>query len=107
MLVVRRRFLKGRRDDVSNILDFSKGSGVSLESICCELIRYSRQNLPRELPLPEDHAIFQSLLVELLTQLEIPVVAFEESDVYNIHHAQCTGALHFRHHGSRNDWVWV
>lgn len=105
--VVRRRILKGRRDDVSNVLDFSKVSGVSLESICRELIRYSRHNLPTERQLPEDHAILQSLPVELLTQLEIPVVAFQESDVYDIHRARCTGALHFRNQGSRNDWVWV
>jgi len=36
--VVRRRILKGRRDDVSNVLDFSKVSGVSLESRCREWI---------------------------------------------------------------------
>ena len=105
--VVRRRILKGRRDDVSNVLDFSKVSGVSLESICRELIRYSRHNLPTERRLPEDHAILQTLPVELLTQLEIPVLAFQECDVYDIHRARCTGALHFRNQGIRNDWVWV
>jgi len=105
--VVRRRILKGCRDDVSNVLDFSKVSGVSLESICRELIRYSRHNLPTEHQLPEDHAILQSLPVELLTQLEIPVVAFQESDIYDIPRARCTGALHFRNQGSRHDWVWV
>jgi len=36
--VVRRRILKGRQDDVSNLMDFSKVSGVSLKSICRELI---------------------------------------------------------------------
>jgi len=36
--VVRRRILKGRRDDVSNFLDVSKVSGITLESICRELI---------------------------------------------------------------------
>jgi len=105
--VVGRRILKGRRDDVSNVLDFSKVSGVSLESICRELIRYSRHNLPTERQLPDDHPILQSLPVELLTQLEIPVVAFQESDVYDIHRARWTGTLHFRNQGSRNDWVWV
>jgi len=34
-------------------------------------------------------------------------VAFQESDVYDIHRARCTGTLHFRNQGSRNDWVWV
>jgi len=105
--VVCRRILTGRWDDVSNVLHFSKVSGVSLESICCELIRYSRHNLPTERQLTEDHPILQSLPVELLTQLEIPVVALQQSDVYDIHRARCTGAIHFTNQGSRNDWVWV
>ena len=92
---------------MSTVLDFSKVSGVSHESICCELIRYSRHNLPTERRLPEDHAILQTLPVELQTQLEIPVLAFQECDVYDIHRARCTGALHFRNQGIRNDWVWV
>jgi len=37
--VIRRRILKGHRNDVSNVLDYSKMSGVSLESICRELVR--------------------------------------------------------------------
>jgi len=45
--------------------------------------------------------------VELLTQLEIPVLAFQETEIYDIHRARCTGALNFRNQGSRNNWVWV
>jgi len=88
-------------------VDFSRISEVSLEIIYRELIRYSRHNLPAAHRLPEDHAMLQSLPVELLTQLEIPVLAFQEADVYEIHRARSTGALHFRNEGSRNDWVWV
>jgi len=105
--VVCRRIRKGRRDDVSNVLDYSKVLGLFLESICCELIRYSRQNVATERQLLEDHAILQSLPVELLTKFEIPVVAFQESEVGNIHRPRCTRALHFRNQGSHNDWVWV
>ena len=57
--------------------------------------------------LPEDHAMLRSLPVELLTQLEIRVLAFQEADLYEIHCARSTGALQFRNQGSRNDWVWV
>ena len=85
--VVYRRILKECRDDVSNVLDLSKVSGVSLESISSELIRYSRHSLPSECQLPQDHAILRTLPVELLTQLEILVLAFQESDVYDIHRA--------------------
>jgi len=51
--------------------------------------------------------MLQSLPVELLTQLEIPLLAFQEADVYKIHHARSTGDLHFRNQGSRKDWVCV
>jgi hypothetical protein len=104
---IRRRMLKGRRDDVSNMADFSRVLGVSIQIICRGLIRYSRHNLPPERRLPEDPEILESLPVELLTQLEIPVLAFQETEIYDIHRARCTGALNFRNHGSRNDWVWV
>jgi len=45
--------------------------------------------------------------VALLTELEIPVLALQEREIYDIHHARCTGALNFRNHASRNHWVWV
>jgi len=105
--VIWRRILKRRREDVSNVVDFTRISGVSLEIIYPELIRYSRHNLPAAHRLPENHAMLRSLRVELLTQLEIPVLAFQEADVYEIHRARSTSALHFRNQGSRNDWVWV
>jgi len=105
--VVRRRVLKGRREDVCNVVDCSRISGVSLKIIYRELIRYSRHNLPAAHRLAEDHAMLRSLTVELLTELEIPVLAFQEADVYEIHRARSTGDLHFRNQGSHNDWVWV
>jgi len=55
--VIRRRILKARRDDVSNVDDFSRISGVSLDIIYRELIPYSRHNLLIDHRLPEDHAI--------------------------------------------------
>jgi len=57
--VICRRILKGGRGDVSNIVDFSQISRVSLEIICRELIRYSRHNLPIDHGLPEDHAMLR------------------------------------------------
>jgi len=105
--VVRRRVLNGRQEDVSNVVDCSRISGVSLEIIYRELIRYSRHNLPAAHCLPEDHAMRRSLPVELVTQLEIPVLAFPEADVYEIHRSRSTSDLHLRNQGSHNDCVWV
>jgi len=79
------RILKGRRDNMSDVPHFCKMLRICLEWICLELIRYSRHNLPTERCLPEKPAILQLLPVELLMQLEIQVLAFQETDVYDIH----------------------
>jgi len=105
--VICRRILQGRRGDVFNIIDFSRISRVSLEITYHELIRYSRHNLPIDLGLLEDDATLRSLPIELLTQLEVPVLTLQEADVYEIHSPRSTGTLHFRNQGSGNDWVWV
>jgi hypothetical protein len=103
----RRRQLKGHRRDVANLLDFCKIVDITTETMCVELVRYSRQSLAIERRLPEDPAIIQQLPVELMTHLEIPVLAFQENDVYDIHRARSTGTSLFRNQASRNDWVWV
>ena len=102
-----RRILKGRRDNVRDVVDFGRVLDVSSEAIYRELIRYSRLSLPLGRRLPEDLTILRSLPVELMTTLEIPVLAFQETDVYDIHRAQCTGARLFRNQVSRNDCVWI
>ena len=66
--VICRRILKGGRSDVSNIVDFSQVSGVSLEIIYRELIRYSRHNLPAAHRLPEDQSYI--LILYILEDIE-------------------------------------
>ena len=102
-----RRVLKGRHDNIHNISDFGRVGNISPETIRPELIRYSRLNLPHPQRLPEDAEILLMLPIELMTQLEIPVVAFQESDVYDIHRARCTGSGLLRNHASRNDCVEI
>jgi len=45
--------------------------------------------------------------VELRTPLEIRVLAFQESDVYDIHRARCTGARPFCNQTSQNDCICI
>ena len=78
------RILKEHCDDIRDVADFSRVSNVSLETICRELIHYCRLSLPLGHWLPEDLAVLRSLPVELTTTLEIPVLAFQETDVYDI-----------------------
>ena len=92
---VYRRILKECRDNVREVVDFGRVLDVSSEAICRELIPYSRLSLPLGRRLPEDLTILRSLPVELMTTLEIPVLAFQETDVYDIHRALCTSARLF------------
>jgi len=101
------RILKGRRDNIHDVVDFGRACDMSPETICRELIRYSRLSLPSEHRLPENAVILRALPVELLTQLEIPVLAFQEFGVCDIHWARCTGARLFRNQPSQNDCVWI
>ena len=57
--------------------------------------------------LPSDRTELGSLPVEQFTHLEIPVSDFQETDMFQIHRARCTGTKSFRNGGPRNDWVWV
>ena len=50
--------------------------------------------------------MLRSLPFELLTQLEIPVLAFQEVAVYEINPVRSTSAQHFGNQASRNDCVW-
>jgi len=102
-----RRILKERRDNIHDVVHFGRACDISPDTICPELIRYSRLSLPSERPLPENPAILRALRVELLTQLEILVQAFQESGLYDIHRARYAGTGLFRNQTTRNDCVWI
>jgi len=87
-----RGILKGCLENIHDVADFGRECDISSETICRVLTRYSRRSQSRERRLPENPAILRALPVELLMQQEIPVLAFQESGVYNIHRARCTGA---------------
>ena len=99
------RMLKGHRKDVRGVADFGRALKVSPETICREFIRYSRLSLLLGRRILEDPAILRSLPIELLRQLKIPVLAFQELNVYDIQRARCIGDGLFRNQASRNDSV--
>ena len=88
-------------------LDFGRVLRISRERVYRPLIRCSRHNMPTEHRLPEEPVILRSHPVELLTQLAVPILAFQETDVYDIYCSRYRDGLDFRNQGSRNDWAWV
>ena len=71
------------------------------------MLRYIKQAVPDEGQLPVDSTELRLLPLEYLTQLEILVPDFQETDVFLIQRAHRTGKMSFRRVGTRNEWVWI
>ena len=102
-----RKLLKARYAGIDNFRQLSLNLDIPVDRIFEELIKYSRRSLKDEERLPEDAERLNIMPVEQFGQLQIPVLAFQETDVYDTHHARTTGKRSFRNGASRNDWVWV
>lgn len=104
-----KKLLRGRYANIDDLTQLSENIGISVNRLLQELVRYSRRRLGDAEPerLPEDAESLNRMRVEQFNQLQIPVLAFQETDVYDVHHARTTGKRSFRNGASRNDWVWV
>ena len=102
-----RKLLKARYANIDNLRQLSLSLDVPVERIFEEMIKYSRRSLKGDERLPEDDERLSILPIEQFGQLQIPVLAFQETDVYDTHRARTTGKRSFRNGASRNDWVWV
>jgi hypothetical protein len=102
-----RRLLRSCNASVNSFSELSQDLGIPEERIFEELVKYSRRSLSGDQRLPEETETIRLMPVEQFGQLEIPVPAFQESDLYDVQHARTTGKRSFRNGASRNDWVWV
>ena len=57
--------------------------------------------------LPVDPSELKFLPAEQFTQLEILVPDIQETDIFHVHRARCTGRKSFRNSGSGMDWIWI
>jgi hypothetical protein len=102
-----KRLLKGPLANVDSLMHLSRNIDIPVARILEELVRYNRRSLKGDECLSEDIGNLSIMPVEQFGQLQIPVLGFQETDVYDTHHARTTGKKSFRNGGSRNDWVWV
>jgi len=78
----------------------------NVENLLDKLQSYSR-SLPDSQKLTTDKYKLKSYPREQFLQLQVPVLKFQETDLYTIHHLRCTLKWPFRGGVDRNDWVWV
>ena len=98
---------RGRYKNVNDFKQLSENFGIPVDWIFSGLIGYSWRRLKNEDRLTENEETLERMPVEQFNQLQIPVLAFQETDVYEIHHAWTTGERLFRNGASRIDWVCV
>ena len=102
-----RRLLKGHNAKVYSFRQLSENLDIPEDRMFEELVKYSRRSLSGDQRLPEESGVLRVLPVEQFGQLEIPMLTFQETDLYELHRARTTGKRSFRNGTSRNDWVWV
>ena len=102
-----KRLLKGPHANVDGLTHLALNLDIPIARVFEELVKYSRRSLKDDERLPEDVGSLNIMPVEQFCQLRIPVLTFQETDVYVMHHARTTGKKSFRNGGSRNDWVWI
>jgi len=103
-----RRVLKGRMmENIGTLTELCRALNIDYSDMIEEMLHFIRQTIADDQRLPSDRTELGSLPVDQFTHLEIPVSEFQEADVFQTHHARCTGTKAFRNGDPRNDWIWV
>ena len=99
--------LKGWTQNVGTVFELYLTLEIHYDDLAVELINYVRQTMADEQQLPVDPSELKFLPAEQFTQLKIPLPDLQETDIFQIHCARCTGRKLFRNSGARNDWIWI
>ena len=79
-----RRLLRGRDKNINNLKQLSENLGIPVDLIFNKLIGYSRRSLENADCLTGNRERLETMPVERFNQLQIAVLAFQETDVYDI-----------------------
>ena len=101
------RALKGCTQNVGTLFEICRVLEIPYDNLAAELVSYIRQAVPDKQQPPDDPSELKFLPAEQFRQLEIPIPDFQETDIFQVHRARCTGTKLFRNSGARNDWIWI
>jgi len=101
------RILRSRAMNSNTLIELCRVLEIDYSDMIEEMLRYIKQTTADEQRLPTNTTELGFLPIERFTQLEIPVPDFQETGVFRIHRARCTGKNSFRNAGPRNDWIWI
>jgi len=95
--------LKGRMKTTSTLTELCTALDFHYSNMMKEILRFIKQTASDDRRLPADPAELGLLPVEGFAHLEIPVPHFQETNMFQIHVARCTGTKAFCNGSSRND----
>ena len=72
------------------MFELSLALEIHYDDLAVELINYVHKTMADERQRPVDPSELKFLPAEQFTQLEIPVQDFQETDIFQVHHARCT-----------------
>ena len=67
----------------------------------------SARQRPMKRQLLVEPSELKFLPAEQFMQLEILVPDFQETDIFQVHCARCTGRKSFQNSSAKNDWIWT
>ena len=85
------RALKERTQNVGTVFELCLALVIHYDDLAVELFNYVRQTTADERQLPVDPSELKFVQAEQFTQLEIPLPDFQETDIFQVHRARCTG----------------
>src|SRR5207302_1287861 len=91
----------------NTLIELARVLKIGYSDMIEEMLRYIKQTTADEQRLTTNTTELRFLPIEPFTQLEIPVPDFQETGVFRIHRARCTGKNSFRNAGPRNDLIWI
>ena len=94
-------------DNIDTLTELCRAHNIHYSDMIEKMLRFVWQTIAENQQLPSDHTELGSLPIEQFTHLEIPVLDFQNTDMFQIHCPRSTGRKAFRKGGSRNNWVWV
>jgi len=102
-----RRVLKDRMRNISMLSKLCRTCSIDYGDIMEKMLCFIKWTVADDPPVPTDPTKLGLFPVEQFTHLEISVHDFQETDVFQIHWARCTGTKAFRNSGDRKDWLWI
>ena len=92
---ISRRVQKGRTPNVGTVLELCLALEIPYDDLAAELVNYIRRAVTDKRQLSVDPSEQKFSPAELFTQLEIPVADFQETNIFQVHRARCTGKKSF------------